>query len=190
MGCYQKLERDSFTSFLLILCVRAYNCGFYGSVTQIEQNRESGDKGTKRMEKKDIGKFGFFLLRKQRLLLSDNTISYKLHFAYYRTAAAALVMTLGLEWSWKRKNEEDTISPLQEWHGYWFFKDFKGLEKFMASSSLTILVSPPPPSTTTHSRLLGSSNIKGPSFSMLAFKVICSHGPMITQCFSLLFSLL
>ena len=91
MGCYQKLERDSFTSFLLILCVRAYNCGFYGSVTQIEQNRESGEKGTKRMEKKDIGKFGFFLLRKQRLLLSDNTISYKLHFAYYRTAAAALV---------------------------------------------------------------------------------------------------
>lgn len=61
----------------------------------------------------------------------------------------------------------------------------------MASSSLTILVSPPPPSSaTTHSRLLGSSNIKGPSFSMLAFKVICSHGPMITQCFSLLFSLL
>ena len=37
-------------------------------------------------------------------------------------------------------------------------------------------------STYTHTH--SSSNIKGLSFQqMLAFKVICSHGPMITQCF-------
>ena len=185
MGCYQKLERDSFTSFLLILCVRAYNCGFYGSVTQIEQNRES--RLQKKREDIDIGKF-FFLLRKQRLLFPITQFLT----SYISLITEPLVTLLGLEWRKRRRRKKmKTPFPLQEWHGYWFFKDFKGLEKFMASSSLTILVSPPPPSSaTTHSRLLGSSNIKGPSFSMLAFKVICSHGPMITQCFSLLFSLL
>ena len=98
MGCYQKLERDSFTSFLLILCVRAYNCGFYGSVTQIEQNRES------RLQKReDIETLeSFFSAEEAEALISDNTISYKLHFAYYRTTGDII----GLRMKEKKKKKK------------------------------------------------------------------------------------
>ena len=107
MGCYQKLERDSFTSFLLILCVRAYNCGFYGSVTQIEQNRESRLQKKKRRHRHWKV---FFSAEEAEALISDNTISYKLHFAYYRTTGDIIGLRMK-EKKKKKKKNEDTISP-------------------------------------------------------------------------------
>lgn len=99
MGCYQKLERDSFTSFLLILCVRAYNCGFYGSVTQIEQNRES--RLQKKRRHRDIGKF-FFLLRKQRLFFPITQFLT----SYISLITEPLVTLLGLEWRKRRRRKK------------------------------------------------------------------------------------